>query len=88
MDCMYPARYLCPLGSTGKNTGVHCRALLQGIFLTQGSNLPSCDAPSLAGGFFALSHQGRPLGAIIMPNSDCEISIPLPEHLLCPFYDL
>ena len=29
---------LCPWDSPGKNTGVGCRALLQGIFLTQGSN--------------------------------------------------
>ena len=26
-------------GTPGKNTGVRCRALLQGIFLTQGLNL-------------------------------------------------
>ena len=29
---------LCPWDSPGKNTGVGCHALLQGIFLTQGSN--------------------------------------------------
>ena len=29
---------LCPWDSPGKNTGVGCRALLQGIFPTQGSN--------------------------------------------------
>ena len=28
--------------SPGKNTGVGCHALLQGIFLTQGSNLHLC----------------------------------------------
>ena len=28
----------CPWDSPGKNTGVGCCALLQGIFLTQGSN--------------------------------------------------
>ena len=33
-----PARLLCPWDSPGKNAGVGCRALLQGIFLTQGSN--------------------------------------------------
>ena len=32
-------RLLCPWDSPGKNTGVGCRVLLQGIFLTQGSNL-------------------------------------------------
>jgi len=35
---------LCPWNSLGKNTGVGCQFLLQGIFLTQGSNsgLPHC----------------------------------------------
>ena len=33
------ARLLCPWDSPGKNTGVGCCALFQGIFLTQGSNL-------------------------------------------------
>ena len=32
------ARLLCPLDFPGKNTGVGCHSLLQGIFLTQGSN--------------------------------------------------
>ena len=32
------ARLLCPWDSPGKNTGVGCHALLQGIFPTQGSN--------------------------------------------------
>ena len=30
---------LCPWDFPGKNTGVRCHFLLQGIFLTQGSNL-------------------------------------------------
>ena len=33
-----PARLLCPWDFPSKNTGVGCRALLQEIFLTQGSN--------------------------------------------------
>ena len=36
---LYPTRLLCPWDSPGKNTGVGCHALLQGIFPTQGSNL-------------------------------------------------
>ena len=32
------ARLLCPWDSPGKNTGLGCRALLQGIFPTQGLN--------------------------------------------------
>ena len=45
-------RLLCPWNSPGKNTGVGCHSLLQGIFLTQGSN----------SGLFhcGLSHQGSP----------------------------
>ena len=33
-----PCGPLCPCDSPGKNTGVDCHALLQGIFQTQGSN--------------------------------------------------
>ena len=38
MDCS-PARLLCPWNFPGKNTGVDCHFLLEGIFPTQGSNL-------------------------------------------------
>ena len=41
---LHPARLLCQWDSPGKNTGVGCHAVLQGIFLTQGSNL---DLPCL-----------------------------------------
>ena len=34
-----PTRILCPWYSPGKNTGVFCHVLLQGILPTQGSNL-------------------------------------------------
>ena len=33
-----PTRLLCPWDSPGKNIGVSCHSLLQGIFLTQGLN--------------------------------------------------
>ena len=36
---LLPTRLLCPWDSPGKNTRVGCHFLLQGIFLTQGSNL-------------------------------------------------
>ena len=36
MNCNLPDS--CPWNSPGKNTGVCCLALLQGIFPTQGSN--------------------------------------------------
>ena len=36
---LQPSRLLCPWGLPGKNAGVGCYFLLQGIFLTQGSTL-------------------------------------------------
>ena len=36
---LQPTRLLCPWDSPGKNTGMGCHALLQGIFPIQGSNL-------------------------------------------------
>ena len=59
---LWPARLLCPWDSTGKNTGVGCHALLQGVFWTQGLNpclfrLQHRQADSLP-----LSHLGNPLG--------------------------
>ena len=44
--------------SPGKNTGVGCHALLQGIFLTQGLNLRLL-SPALAGWFFTSSTTGN-----------------------------
>ena len=36
---LWPARPLCPWNSPGSNSGLGCYSLIQGIFLTQGSNL-------------------------------------------------
>ena len=51
-----PTRLLRPWNFPGRSNGVGCHFLLQGIFLTQGSNL------NLAGRqtFYLLSHQGSP----------------------------
>ena len=38
-DGPQPTRLLCQWDSPGKDTRVHCHALLEGIFLTQGSSL-------------------------------------------------
>ena len=59
-----PARLLCPWDSPGKNTGVGCHALLQGIFPTQGSNpgLPHCRRI-----LYCLSHQGSPKLLVVCP---------------------
>ena len=45
-----PASLLWPWDSPGKNTGLGCHALLQGIFLTQGLNLGFC----IVGRFFTI----------------------------------
>ena len=50
----------------GKNTGMGCHALLQGIFPTQGSNLGLMMSPALAGRFFTTNaiweaHKGKNL---------------------------
>ena len=57
MHCS-PARLLCPWYSPGKNTALGCRALLQGIFPTQGSNLHLLHCRQI---LYHLSHQGSPL---------------------------
>ena len=44
---LQPARLLRPWDFTGKDTGVGCHFIFQGIFLTQGSNL----APALQADF-------------------------------------
>ena len=51
---LQPTWLLCPWDSPGNNTGVGSHALLQGIFLTQGSNL-SLMSPKLADGFLTTS---------------------------------
>ena len=52
-----PARLLCPWDSPGKNTGVGCHALLQGIFPTRGWNLGLLHCTWT---LFCLSHLGSP----------------------------
>ena len=47
-----PARLLCQWNCLGKNTGVECHFLFQGIFPTQGLNPCLPVSPALAGRFF------------------------------------
>ena len=56
MDCSPPGSSLHG-DSPGKNTGVGCHVLLQGIFPTQGSNP---DLPHWGWILYHLSHQGNP----------------------------
>ena len=54
---LWPTSLLCPRSSQGKNTGVGCHALLQGIFSTQGTNLCLQHCRQI---LYRLSHQGSP----------------------------
>ena len=54
---LYSATFLCPWDFSGRNTGVGCYAFLQGIFLTQGSNLHLLHQQT---GSLPLSHQKSP----------------------------
>ena len=61
-DSLKPLDYRPPGSSVhgdspGKNTGVGCHALLQGIFLTQGLNPGLLHCRQI---FYCLSHQGSP----------------------------
>ena len=71
---MYLTRLFCPWNSLGKNTGVGCHSLLQGIFPTQGSN-PGL--PHYRQVLYHRSHRGSPrtpapgelLDSVIEPGS-------------------
>ena len=54
---LWPARLFCPWDLSGKNTGVGCHFLLQGIFRTQGSNLHHLQILHWQAGSFPLSHR-------------------------------
>ena len=50
---LWPTKLLCLCNFPGKNTGVGCYFLLQGIFLKQGSKPLLLASPELVGRFFA-----------------------------------
>ena len=58
---LQPTRLLCPRNFPGKNAGVGCHVLLQGIFPIQGSNLSLLSLLYWQADSLPLSHQGRPL---------------------------
>ena len=66
---LWPTRLLCPRDSPGKNTGVGCHALLQGIFPTQGSNPRLLRLLHWQAGSLPLAPPGKPsLKAISFEN--------------------
>ena len=62
---LQPVRLLCPCNSPGKNAGESCHFPLQGIFLTQGSNLHL-----LFGGEFFTT---EPLGKVKGKSVSCSV---------------
>ena len=83
------ARLLCPLDSLGKNTGVGCHALFQGIPLNPGIKSGS----ALQADSFPLSPQGRPhlvLGILIQPQAGIWLLLSSPgtrrKNCLCLWY--
>ena len=59
-DPMDLTRFLCPLDSPGKNTGMGCHAVFWGVFPTQKSNLDLLCLLHWQADSLPLSHQGRP----------------------------
>ena len=65
VDCSPPGSSVCPWNVSGKNTGVGCHFLLQGIFLTQGLNLHLSHLPPLPGRFFTTGTPWEAPGHIV-----------------------
>ena len=57
---------LCPWDPPGKNSGMGCHALLQGIFLTQGLNPPLVCLLHWQAIFLPLVPPGKPQGTVIV----------------------
>ena len=63
---LFPTRFLCPWDSPGKNTGVGCHVILQGIFPIQGRTHVSWSS-ALQVNSLPLSHQ-KALCFIMLSN--------------------
>ena len=63
---LQPSRLLCPWDSLGKNTGVSCHTLFQGLFPTQGLNPRLLHLLHLQAGSLPLVPPGKPKILIIM----------------------
>ena len=76
---LQPARPLCPWDSLGKNTGVGCHSLLQGVFSNQGSNfrlhalqadsLP-CEPPGNPLPLVEATGKSLPMGTSVRSNAN------------------
>ena len=84
---LQPTRLLCPWGSPGKNAGVGCHALLQGIFPIQGSD-PCLLGSCMAGCLFTCEPPGNLESASCHLNCCCFAGSPpaLFSHMLWLFW--
>ena len=73
MDC------ICPWDSPGKNIGVDCNALLQGIFPIHELNLHLICLLHWQAGSFALAPRGKPIGSQRYSNNWCPFIFNIPE---------
>ena len=62
---LVPARLFSLWDSPGKNMGVGCHVLLEGIFLTQGLNLGLSRLLHCQADYLPLSHLGFPGGSVV-----------------------
>ena len=76
VDCNLPG--FSVHGTLGKNTGVGCQSVLQGIFLTQGSNPVFLNCRQI---LYRLSQQGSPLKAGGKMNLLCD-DLQIANHLM------
>ena len=76
---LQPSRLLCPWASPGKNIGVGCHSLLQGILLTQGSKQRLLHCGQI---LYHLSHQLREVERFtLFPKK--ETKSPTTIYLVC-----
>ena len=90
---LQPTRLLCLWNFPGKNTGVGCHFLLQGIFPHPGiepMSLESLVSPALAGGFFTTEPPGKTLTPwSLQCNTKVKEGTPMGTgHLTCVYVTL
>ena len=62
---LQPTRLFCPWDFPGKNTGMGCHFLLQGIFSTQRLNLHLLQVSCIESRFFTTEPLGKPLSSFL-----------------------
>ena len=70
---LWSTRLLCPWDSPGKNTGMDGHALLQGISLTQGSNLSLLSLRHWQAGSLPPAPPGKPMDVLLCLVAQCDL---------------